>query len=180
MDAMRRHFLAFALMAGAIACGGATEQDVLSASSSGSASSSSSSSSSSASSSSGGSSPGGSSSGDTGGPKDPPSPSCTQESEPNDAPRSANELVTSVCGVLDPASEVDFLTFELPEGTKTMGLGFEGDIKMRVFVEGHDTVEISPKENPPVPFVIGTPYYIQIRAFSGGDTTTWRVTLNRT
>lgn len=160
------------------ACGGASDQDVLSASSStssgGAGASSTSSSGGTSTSSSGGST------GNDGGSTNPPAGSCPQENEPNDDQGSANKLVTSICGVLAPASETDFLTFELPPGTKTMNLTFEGNIKMRITVDGKDAVEISPASNPRIPFVVGRPYLVEIRAFSGGDKIAWRVNLNRT
>lgn len=168
------------------ACGGASEQDVLSASSSGTTSATSSSGGSSTSSggsstsSSGGttSSSGGSSSGP--GPKD-PGGTCVQETEPNDEPKNANELVTSLCGVLSPGSESEYLTFELPSGTKTMAITFDGDIEMRVLVEGHDPVVISPKQNPQIPFEIGKRYFIEVTAASSTTASVkWRVNLNRT
>lgn len=85
-----------------------------------------------------------------------------------------------MCGVLAPGSETDFLTFELPPGTKSMNFTFDGNVKIKVSVDGKDTVEISPTSNPPIPFVVGRPYLIEIRAFSGGDKIPWRVNLNRT
>lgn len=105
---------------------------------------------------------------------------CPQEDEPNNEPKLANKLNTSLCGVLSPGTENEYLTFELPQGTKTMNLTFEGDIEMRVIVEGHYPVMISPASNPPIPFVVGKPYYIEVTAFKGGDKIPWRVNLNRT
>lgn len=115
---------------------------------------------------------------DAGTPND-PAGKCPQESEPNDDRENANKLLSSLCGVLSPSSETDFLTFELPPGTKSMSLTYDGNVKMKVSVDGKDTVEISPASNPPIPFVVGKPYSIEVRAFSGGEKVTWRVNLSR-
>lgn len=180
MRGIRLSLLSFTLLAAA--CGGAKDQDVLAESSSSSGSSGSTSKA--GSSGGGGTSSSGASTSSSGGSHVDPvadgGGSCEQEREPNDLPKQANELTTSSCGVLSNGSDKEYLTFELPQGTKTMSLTFEGDIVMRVFVEGQDVVTISPKSNPPIPFVIGKPYYIEVTAFSGGKQPTWRVNLERT
>ena len=165
-----------------LACGGASEQDVLSESSSSGASGTTGTSGASTSSS---SSSGGTTSGSPpppqadAGTKETGAGACPREEEPNDEPSDATLLATSICGVLSPGSETDYLTFELPPGTKTMNLTFEGNIKMRVFVDGREPVEISPESNPKIPFVVGSPYVVQVRAHSGGDKVAYRVNLIR-
>lgn len=177
------------------ACGGAEEQDVLGASSGadGTGGTGASPSSSGGDDGAGGggngsggvSSGGGASSSNGGSPGGPgPNPGfgpCTQETEPNNEPKQANELVTSVCGVLSPGSEYEWLTFELPEGTKTMGITFDGDIEMRVIVEGRYPIVLNPKSSPPLPLLIGQRYFVEVTAlYSTLNDVSWRVTLNRT
>ena len=170
-----------------LACGGASDQEVLSESSTSSSSGSSSgtttasSSGSTTASSSGTTSSGGttSSSGtnETDGGKPTPG-TCTPETELNNEPSTANTLAGSVCGSLLPSTELDFLTFTLKQGTKTMDFTFTGNVKLRIFVEGHDPVELSPQSNPPIPFVVGKPYLVRIGA--NGQTAPkvdWRVNL---
>jgi hypothetical protein len=166
----------------AVACGGASEQDVLSTSSS--ASSSGASSGATASSSGATSSGGTTSSGSSGGGStidagpSPPTGTCTRETELNNEPGDANELQGSVCGSLLPSSELDFLTFTLKQGTKTMDFTFRGDVKITIVVEGHEKVELSPSSNPPIPFVVGEPYIVRISANSGpAAKVEWRVNL---
>lgn len=168
----------------AFACGGASDQDVLSTSSTSSTSTSSGSSSGTASSSGGttsssGTTSSGSSSGGTTDPDPPPTPTnCTQETELNNEPNQANELEGSVCGALLPSAEFDYLTFTLRQGTKTMDFTFKGDVKITIAVEGHEKVELSPQSNPPIPFVTGKPYLVRIGANSGpAAKVDWRVNL---
>jgi hypothetical protein len=169
----------------ALACGGASDQDVLSASSSTSSSGSSSSgaaasSSSGATSTSGGTTSSGSSSGgttttDAG--KPPPTGTCEPEAEPNNEPGDANELKTSLCGSLLPVTELDFVTWKLESNTKTMDFTYQGNVKIRIFVEGHDPVELSPTSNPAIPFVVGKPYLARISAAATAAKIDWRVNL---
>lgn len=175
----------------ALACGGASDQEVLSESSTSSSSGSSSgtttasssgspsTSSSSGTTSSGGTTSSSGSSGTTETDAGKPTPgTCTPETELNNEPSTANTLAGSVCGSLLPSTELDFLTFTLKQGTKTMDFTFTGNVKIRIFVEGHDVVELTPQSNPPIPFVIGKPYLVRIGA--NGQTAPkvdWRVNL---
>lgn len=169
----------------AIACGGASDQDVLSASSTSSSSSSSgatASSSSGATASSSGTTSG-SSSGTTtldSGTKDASVVGpCKPETEINNEPGAADEIAAgSTCGTLNPTSELDYLTFELPPGTNTMDLTFSGNIRLRIFVEGENPVELNPSSNPPVPFVTGKPYLLRVSSFTSGNRIDWRVNLD--
>jgi hypothetical protein len=161
----------------AVACGGASEQDVLSTSSTASSSGASTGA---TASSSGTTSSGSSSGGSTidAGPSPPPPGTCTQETESNNEPSDANELKGSVCGSLLPSGELDFLTFTLKQGTKTMDFTFRGDVKITILVEGNEKVELSPTSNPPIPFVVGKPYVVRISANSGpAAKVEWRVNL---
>lgn len=106
---------------------------------------------------------------------------CTQEKELNNEPGTANELVDSVCGTLLPASELDYLTFTLPEKAKSMNLTYEGNVKLRISVEGFDPVELSSSNNPQVPFAPGKQYIIRVSADGGGAVKIdWRVNVVHT
>lgn len=99
----------------------------------------------------------------------------------NNEPGTANELVDSVCGTLLPATELDYLTFKLPENAQSMSLTFEGDVKLRISVEGQNQVELSPTSNPPVPFAPGKDYIIRVSANTAGAVKVdWRVNLEHT
>jgi len=190
MDAMRPVLLGLTLATSFVlltflGCGGAEEQDVLDAPASSSGgggsltsgtSTSGSSGETTSSTSSGSGTSSGATTGDSG--KGPPD-GCERESEPNDEPGDANVLSTSLCGTLAPESETDYLTFELGPDTKSMHLTFEGDIEMRVFVGGRDPATLSPDKNDEVPFVIGEPYVIEVRARGGSEKGTYRVNLIR-
>ncbi len=158
-----------------VACGGADKQDVLDeapgATSGTSSTSTSSSSSTGGASSSGASSTGGIDAGGTssGG------PSCDREKEPNDNQGSANTLVTSLCGTITSAGDVDFLTFTLPSSAKGVNLGFSGSVVLRVSVDGANAVTLKAGSTQPIPFVKGRPYLVEIRAEAKAD---WKVTLN--
>jgi hypothetical protein len=179
-------FAGFAGLVGmiALACGGASDQDVLSASSSGAASGSSSgatTSSSGATASSSGTTTSGSSSGgttttDAG--KPPPTGTCEPETEPNDEPNDANELKASLCGSLPLATdEFDFATWQLDSNAKTMDFTFQGNVKIRIFAEGFDPVELSPSSNPPIPFAAGKRYLARISAAETAVKVDWRINL---
>jgi hypothetical protein len=64
-----------------------------------------------------------------------------------------------------------------------MNLTYEGDVVLDIAV-GSQLVELSPSSNPPVPFVVGRRYLIQITAASSNTTpntkVAWRVTLVHT
>lgn len=96
----------------------------------------------------------------------------------NNEPGDANDLEGSVCGALLPSAELDFLTFTLKQGTKTLDFTFSGNVKITIFVEGHDKVELTPQSNPPIPFVVGKPYLVRISANGGtAAKVDWRVNL---
>jgi hypothetical protein len=156
------------------ACAGAKDQDVLGADETSGTSSSSTSSSSGGSSTS--SSSGGSSSGsiDAG---DPPAPTCVQEAEPNDAKETANVVAPTRCGAIQPPGERDFLKFTLKPTTKSMSIKYEGRVTLTVTVEGADTVVLGGGGSQTVPFVMGKPYYVEIRSTEKTARVPWRVDL---
>lgn len=179
MQDMRRRSVvsAFVFLLFAIGCSGSKQQDVL-GSSSGSGTSGSSTSSSSGGTSGTSSSSGTTSGSSSGGGADSGAP-CDEEHEPNDDPSQANTLVSSTCGALSPTSETDYLTFTLTPNTKTMNLTFDGDIKIRITVQGKQ-VDVTPTSNTSIPFVTGHPYLLQIQAYQEATQIPWRVNLART
>lgn len=57
-----------------------------------------------------------------------------------------------------------------------MDLTFSGNVKLRIFVEGAEQVELSPTSNPPIPFVVGKPYIVRITNAGGAAAKVdWRV-----
>jgi len=97
------------------------------------------------------------------------------ETEPNNSDGTANELAPTVCGYTDPATESEWLHFTLKNTTKHMYLGYAGNIKLTVRVDGK-SVELSPQSAPPVPFVRGKRYTVQVESFDTSPQK-WRVTL---
>lgn len=83
----------------------------------------------------------------------------------------------SVCGTLLPSAEIDYLTFILAPGTKSMDFTFSGNVKILITV-GDEKVELSPQSNPPIPFVVGERYLVRIGANGGAAAKVdWRVNL---
>lgn len=157
----------------AAACGGADPQDVLqapsAASTSGSTSSSSGASSSSGTSA---SSSGGTSSGNVAdGGSTSGQPGCPSEDEPNDNEDDANDVVGSICGQASK-DDVDFLTFDLPQSAKTVKLTFEGQVTLKVTVNGGNGVTLRPGNSQGIPFVRGGTYVVEVLAEARQ---TWRV-----
>ena len=171
---------ALSALALAVACGGASEQDVLGTSASATSGSSSTSSSSgatssgaSSSTSSSNSSTGGTTSGDAGTTSG-GVPGCPSETEPNDNERQANTLATSLCGKVATGDDQDFLQFDLPNGAKNVKLTFEGQVTLKVTVNGGNGTTLKPGSNSGIPFVRGGHYVIEV---IGDATATWRVNL---
>lgn len=155
------------------ACSGAAEQDVFqtpgAAGSSGNTS---------GGNTSGGTTSGGNSSGgavDASAP-DTSSAGCTAEAEPNDARDEANTLAPSRCGVIQPNSESDFLTFQLAPKSTSMQIKFDGQVTLKVEVDG-DAVTLGGGKFPSVPFVKGKRYFIEIKAAERATSVPWRVDL---
>jgi hypothetical protein len=142
------------------ACSGAEKQDVLgSSSSSGTAS--------------GGTTSGGTTSGGAGPAID--TTNCTPEQEKNDGREAANIIEGSRCGELTLSDQVDFMVFRLKPSTKEMKLNFKGGVRLKIEIEGRDSIELTPTSNVSVPFVQGKAYYIEVRALEKQSSTPWRI-----
>ncbi|MBS2014912.1 MAG: hypothetical protein JST00_18625 [Deltaproteobacteria bacterium] len=172
----RRHVgpvTAFAAALTAIACAGATKQDVFDKDGAGASSSGTSGGTSGTSGTSGTTSGTSGTSGASGtsgtvtdaGATD-ATTTCTKEVEPNDARDEANPLVSSVCGEINVADgDVDLFTFTLKPSSKTLKITYEGKVTVRVEVQGNAFVLGSGSD---VPFVAGSPYFVQVKASSSG------------
>ena len=149
------------------ACSGAAEQDVFQAPSAGGASNTS-----------GGTTSGGTTSGGAvdASATDAAAADCTAEAEPNDARDEANTLAPSRCGVIQPNSESDFLTFQLAPKSTSMQIKFDGQVTLKVEVDG-DAVTLGGGKFPSVPFVRGKRYFIEIKATDRATSVPWRVDL---
>jgi hypothetical protein len=171
---MRRDFVFPALVIAMISsgCSGAEPQDVLQGSPSSGGSTTSS-----GGTTSGGTTSGGTPPGEEPADAGPPRPACEDEREPNDDPKSANRLKTSVCGEISNARDVDYLTFELDGDTTTMSLRFEGRVTLKVTVAGHAPVVLSEGGSQELPFVRDEPYLIEIRPSVRAFPVPWRVDL---
>lgn len=101
---------------------------------------------------------------------------CTAEAEPNDARDEANALAPSRCGVIQPNSESDFLTFELSPKSTSMQLKFEGQVTLRVEVDA-GSVTLGAGKFPPVPFVKGKRYFVEVKSAARATSVPWRVDL---
>lgn len=160
----------------ALACSGATTQDVLAGSSDGNAS---------------GNTvpgkgddttkPGGSTDVDSGATtpdaEAPTQPNgCQAESESNDTEEEANDAVAENCGKISPSGDVDFLTFELDPATTKFNISFQGKVTLTVSVNGK-TYVLDGSGDPKVPLVKNKAYVIEIRAAGNGNATNvpWRV-----
>lgn len=74
-------------------------------------------------------------------------------------------------------ADVDYLTFILKQGTKTMDFTFSGNVKILITV-GDQKVELSPQNNPPIPFVVGQRYLVRITTNGGAAAKVdWQVNL---
>ena len=104
------------------------------------------------------------------------------EEEPNDDKASANTLMPTRCGAVlltadGGTAESDFLTFQLKATTTNFFIQFSGDISMKIEVEGHPAVTITPTMSAPVPLVKDKPYFIEVRSLSPTKRANWRVTV---
>lgn len=98
------------------------------------------------------------------------------EKEPNDDPDTANTLAPILCGNIQPNSESDFLTFHLQDKSTTMQLKFDGQVTLRVQVNGQ-TVTLGNGASPTVPFFRNKQYIIDVKAIDRGTSIPWRVEL---
>lgn len=167
------------VLAGAVGCAGAKDQDVLDTGSSGGFASSGGPSSSGGTTS-GGTTSGGASSSGTNGTTVDGGASCTSEQEPNDGKDKANLLAPQRCGTIDSAGDVDFLTFTLKPTTQTLSLKYDGKVTLTVAVNGGQTVVLGGGGSQTVPFVRGRPYYVEIKAIDPTAKPAWRVDLIET
>jgi hypothetical protein len=101
---------------------------------------------------------------------------CASEIEPNDERDDATVLAPSLCGAIEPSNESDFLTFELAPTSTSIGITFTGEVELEVRVDGK-SVKLGAGAFPPVPFVKGERYYIEIKALERGPRVPWRVDL---
>jgi hypothetical protein len=85
------------------------------------------------------------------------------EVEPNDDASTANELAPTVCGAVLPGTEVDVLKFRLQSRSKSMFIGFDGNVSLTVTVDGQ-TVVVTPQSNPAIPFVKNKDYTVEVRS----------------
>ncbi|CAN5764459.1 hypothetical protein BH11MYX4_BH11MYX4_51780 [soil metagenome] len=158
------------------ACGGASSQDVFdpnaTASSSGTSGTSGASSGTSGGASSGTSGTSGTPDGSVVDAADP----CPPETEPNNSKETANTLSPTLCGVISPDGESDFLTFQLKPASTSLAITFTGQVTLKVTVAGN-SVTLSGTSNVKVPFVKGQRYIIEVKAAGGAPNIPWRVDL---
>jgi hypothetical protein len=106
------------------------------------------------------------------------------EIEPNDEAGTANVLVNppehpTRCGAVlltgdGGTAESDFLTFTLPTGTASFFLQWDGNISLKVDVDGSAPVT-SPFEGG-IPFHANTPYFVEVKS-ADGKKQFWRVSV---
>ena len=101
---------------------------------------------------------------------------CAPEVEPNDNPKEANVLAPALCGTLSQKDGKEFLSFELQPTTSSMSINFSGQVRLRVEVQGVKT-ELTPSSAGQVPFVMGSPYSIEVTALPGENDVAWRVAI---
>jgi hypothetical protein len=104
------------------------------------------------------------------------SDACPQEAEPNNNKDTANTLSPTLCGVISPNSESDFLTFQLKPTTTSMSINFTGKVLLKIDVNGQ-TVTLGGSANPKVPFEKGQHYIIEVKATERDNAVAWRVDL---
>lgn len=98
------------------------------------------------------------------------------EQEPNDDPDRANNLAPILCGEIKPNSESDFLTFVLDEKATTMQLKYDGQVTLKVEVNGQ-TVILGDGSSPKVPFFKRSRYVVEVKGTAKGGNIPWRVEL---
>jgi hypothetical protein len=104
-----------------------------------------------------------------------PHENCEGEKEPNDGKQDANALNPARCGTVS-RDDKDFLQFRLKPQTKEMFLRFAGNVRLRVDVDGQETVELTPDSHPKVEFVRDADYTIEVTKYGDdGADADWRV-----
>jgi hypothetical protein len=101
---------------------------------------------------------------------------CPDEDEPNDDRETANVLAPVRCGVLQPNSDSDFLTFVLQPTSTSLQFKFSGQVTLKIEVDG-SSVTLGGGDKPKVPFVKGSRYTVEIKATACDNKVPWRVEL---
>jgi hypothetical protein len=102
--------------------------------------------------------------------------SCPPETEPNDSKETANTLSPTLCGVISPDSESDFLTFQLKPASTSLQITFTGQVTLKVTVAGN-SVTLSGTNSVKVPLVKGQRYSVEVKAAAQLPNVAWRVNL---
>jgi hypothetical protein len=164
-------------------CSGSSAQDVLASEQAASSSGTSGTSGAGTSGTSGAGTSGTGTSGSSGAPADASvdsSTGCPPETEPNNGKDTANALAPTLCGVISPAGESDFLTFQLKASSTSMSLNFTGQVLLQVDV-GNQSVTLGGGGNGKVPFVKGQRYVVEVKASrDDSKSVPWRVDLVET
>jgi hypothetical protein len=109
------------------------------------------------------------------------------DSPPNGDAGTPDILNPAVCGAIllgtgaDGGIDVDYLRFRLKNTTTTFFVGFSGNIKMTISVEGPDggiqTVVITPTSGGAIPFVQNKDYTVKVES-NDGARQNWIIRLN--
>jgi len=104
---------------------------------------------------------------------DAPTP-CPAETEPNDSRDSANTIAPTLCGIISPESESDFLAFQLKPAATTLAITFTGQVTLKVSVAGQ-SVTLTGMNNVKVPFFRNQRYTVEVKAAQKLPNIAWRV-----
>lgn len=104
---------------------------------------------------------------------DAPTP-CPAEAEPNDSRDSANTIAPTLCGIISPESESDFLAFQLKPASTTLAITFTGQVTLKVSVAGQ-SVTLAGMNNVKVPFFRNQRYTVEVKAAQKLPNIAWRV-----
>lgn len=72
-------------------------------------------------------------------PAPPPAPTCTHEDEPNDEIHKATSFTTSICGKINTASDIDYVSFVVPPGKTEIAIKHDetgGKVAYRYYIQG--------------------------------------------
>lgn len=103
------------------------------------------------------------------------SAACPQETEPNNSRATANTVAPTICGVINPNGESDFLTFQLKPTSTSLAITFTGQVSLKVEAGG-TTVTLGGGGSGVVGFFKGQRYLIEVKATVDGAVP-WRVDL---